>query len=100
MRVAILGPVECTLNGSVVPIDTGKERALLAALALHGGRRVASERLIDALWGDDPPPTAQRTLGTHVSRLRRVVGGGWIENESGGYLLAVERDGGARWGIL
>jgi len=92
MRVAILGPVECTVNGSVVLIGTGKERALLAALALHGGRRVAPERLIDALWGDDPPPTARRTLGTHISRLRRVIGDGWIGNENGGFVLGVERD--------
>ena len=38
------------------PVPTGKQRALLAVLALHVGRVVPAEQIVDALWGEDPPP--------------------------------------------
>ena len=49
------------------PIAGAKLRALLAVLALHVGRVVAAEHLVDALWGEDPPAGgAQRAAGPGV----------------------------------
>ncbi|HEX5617530.1 MAG TPA: BTAD domain-containing putative transcriptional regulator [Solirubrobacteraceae bacterium] len=54
-----------------------KQRAVLAALLLaHRDGVVSAERLIDELWGDDPPATAVKSLQVHVSQLRRLLGDG------------------------
>ena len=47
------------------------------------------ERLIDELWGDEPPPSAAKTLQVHVSRLRRELGEA-VVTRGGGYLIEVE----------
>jgi hypothetical protein len=51
------------------PVDLGtrKQRALLAALAMHGGRPVSVDAIIDLLWGDDPPGAVTATLQAYVA---------------------------------
>ena len=51
------------------------ERCLVAALAVHRGEAVSAESLVDALWGDDPPRTAAKTLQNYVLRVRRAMAG-------------------------
>ncbi len=44
-------------------------------LLLESSRDVVpAERLIDELWGEDPPATAIKALQVHVSQLRRALG--------------------------
>jgi YVTN family beta-propeller protein len=57
-----------------VPLGSPKERALLAVLLLHIGEVVSRERLIAELWGESPPPTADKALNVHVSQLRKALG--------------------------
>ncbi|WP_262379637.1 AfsR/SARP family transcriptional regulator [Nonomuraea sp. PA05] len=68
-----------------------KPRALLAALLLAGGRVVASERLVDVLWGDDPPRSAAALVQTYVYGLRRTLTDAGepelIETRSPGYAI-------------
>jgi len=71
-RIGILGPVE--LRGPV-QLGGAMERCLLTALAVHSGAAVSAESLVDALWGDDPPRTAGKTLQNYVLRLRRAMAG-------------------------
>jgi DNA-binding SARP family transcriptional activator/ABC-type transport system substrate-binding protein/DNA-binding beta-propeller fold protein YncE len=85
----ILGPLEVLDNGRVISIRGRKRQALLALLILNSGEVVARDRLIDELWGDDPPPTAAKTLQVHVSRLRRELGDVLV-TRGGGYLLAAQ----------
>ncbi|MCP3974962.1 MAG: AfsR/SARP family transcriptional regulator [bacterium] len=92
MKVRVLGPVECTVDGALLSIDTAKERVVLCVLALRAGHVVGPGALIDALWGDDPPATAARTLGTHVSRLRGMVGADVIQGGPAGLCLDIGRD--------
>jgi hypothetical protein len=67
-------------DGRQVPPGGGKPRALLAALLLDAGRVVTVERLMEAIWRDDPPPTARGVLQTYVASLRRAfVGAGLPE---------------------
>jgi len=68
-RIGILGPVELT-GEEPVPLGGVKERCLLAALAVHCGQAVSAASLVDALWGDDPPRTATKTLQNHVLHVR------------------------------
>jgi DNA-binding SARP family transcriptional activator len=71
--VDLLGPIEVRVDG--VPVDLGgpQQRAVVAHLALEAGHVVSVERLIDRLWGDDPPRTPLGTLQSYVSRLRRAL---------------------------
>ena len=54
----------------------GKQRSLFALLLLHANEIVSTDRLIDALWGATPPPTAAKTVQVYVSRLRKELGDG------------------------
>ena len=73
MEFRILGPTEVLDGGRRLPLPSGRGRALLALLALHAGEPISADRLIDELWGEDPPPTARTVVQNLVSRLRRVL---------------------------
>ena len=73
MQISVLGPVEVTTDGRSVAIGKGKPRALLAVLALEEGSTVSSERLVEALWGADPPPTAAKMVQLYVSQIRKAL---------------------------
>src|SRR6185312_636748 len=87
-----LGPLEVRSDGRPIAIGRGKQRALLAALALNAGHVVSAERLIDDLWGDEPPATAATALQVYVSRLRKSLGEGAIETREPGYLVEGQVD--------
>jgi YVTN family beta-propeller protein len=84
----ILGPLEVRDDDREVSIRGRKLQSLLALLLLHAGEVVSRDRLIDDLWGDDPPSTAAKTLQVHVSRLRREIGDA-IVSHGGGYSIRV-----------
>jgi DNA-binding SARP family transcriptional activator len=73
VEVRLLGPVELIVDGRPVRLPTAKLRALLAILVIHRGRVVSTDRLMDELWEEQPPRTAEGTLHAYVSRLRRVL---------------------------
>ncbi len=87
----MLGPLELRgRDGEVVPVAGARLRTLLILLALEPGRVVSSDRLIDGVWGDEPPAAAGNALQALVSRLRRA--GLVIEAASYGYRLVIEAD--------
>jgi DNA-binding SARP family transcriptional activator len=69
----ILGPLEVRAGARALPLGGRKQRALLGVLALHANEVVSSDRLIEALWGDQPPGTAAKALQIHVSALRKLL---------------------------
>jgi predicted ATPase/DNA-binding SARP family transcriptional activator len=76
MRIGLLGELEVLDDqGNDVPVAGAKLRALLAVLALHVGRVVSADHLIEALWGEDPPAGVRNGLQGLVSKLRRALGG-------------------------
>jgi DNA-binding SARP family transcriptional activator len=94
----VLGPMEVVDDGRGVQVVAGKERALLAQLALLANRVVSRDRLIQVAWGDDPPPTATATLNTYISHLRNALEPSRTRRTEGdvlltrppGYVLAVD----------
>jgi DNA-binding SARP family transcriptional activator/WD40 repeat protein len=68
-----LGPLGVVVDGQPVPLGSPKLRTVLAALLVDANSVVSSDRLIDILWGDDPPVTAKATLQKLVYRLRLLV---------------------------
>src|SRR5215204_4502539 len=87
MEFRILGPVEVSDDGRVVRLGGGKQRAVLALLLLNANRVVASERMIELLWGEQPPATAATALQGHISSLRKALGPGVIATRPPGYVL-------------
>ncbi len=94
VQVGLLGPLTVVDDDGVevrVP-GAAKERAVLAVLGLRAGTTVGVWELIDALWGEDPPVSAAKTLQTYVSALRRRLPAGVIATSGGGYRLQVGVD--------
>ena len=94
MRFGVLGPLAVwTAAGEPVPIPGAKVRALLAVLLLHEGRLVSADRLIEDLWGDEPPRrNPLGALSAKVSQLRRAL----EDAQPGGRDLVVSRPPGYR----
>jgi DNA-binding SARP family transcriptional activator len=97
VELRILGPFEmCDDSGRPVKLPGGRERALLAVLALRRGEVVSTDALVDALWGASPPPTAAKALQGYVSHLRRLLepvgDGGALVTQSPGYVLRLGAD--------
>jgi predicted ATPase/DNA-binding SARP family transcriptional activator len=88
--VRLLGPVSVLVEGKPVALGGQKRRELVAALALEAGEVVSRDRLIDALWGEDPPDTARNTLQVYVSQVRKLLPDGVLETTANGYRLAVD----------
>jgi basic membrane lipoprotein Med (substrate-binding protein (PBP1-ABC) superfamily)/DNA-binding SARP family transcriptional activator len=92
----ILGPLEVVRDGHPVALGSGKQRTLLAVLLLHAGEIVPTDRLIDLVWGEDPPRTAAHSVQIYVSELRRALGSAGrsaaIETRPPGYLLHIEAE--------
>src|SRR5438132_2304507 len=86
----VLGSLEVIGPRGPIKIGSARQRAILAMLTLHVGETVSSDRLIDEVWGENPPPTAQHALGVHVGRLRQSVGVDRIETHPNGYRLRAE----------
>jgi YVTN family beta-propeller protein len=90
MEYRILGPLEVLDHGVELPLGGPQQRALLLLLLLRRNTAVSTERLIDELWGERPPPTAAKMIRNLVSSLRRTLGEQRLITRHGGYELHVE----------
>jgi SARP family transcriptional regulator, regulator of embCAB operon len=97
MRFGVLGPLEVIAESGPVPLGGQKQRVLLAVLLTRPGRVVSVDALIQGLWADDPPPSADKTLQSYVVHLRRTLepdrprgaAGTVLVTRDPGYLLRV-----------
>ncbi len=69
----VLGPLQVSVNGSVVPLGTPEQRAVLAMLLINRNRPVSANSLIDAAWEQGARAAARTTLSSYVSNLRRLM---------------------------
>ena len=77
-------------HGRSLELGGAKERSLLAILLLHANQVVSTDRLIDELWGAEPPATGAKSVQVMVSRLRKKLGDGQIATHPPGYVLRVD----------
>src|SRR5918995_6185097 len=89
MDFRILGPLEVEADGHVLPIGSRQPRALLTVLLLDANHVVSRDRLVEALWGDDPPERAANALQVYVSQLRKSLGADVIVTQPRGYAVHV-----------
>lgn len=96
LRFAVLGPVRTVCGQKTLPSRTPQQRALLGTLLLRHGRMATAAELIDALWGEDPPPNAISAVRTYASRLRGDLREAGREevlvSQAGGYALRLGPD--------
>ena len=93
MEFRVLGPLEVREGGVALPLGGSRQRAVLAYLLLEANRVVPTDRLIDQIWGDEPPDAARAALFAYISRLRKLLGAARIEGRPPGYVLvAAEGD--------
>jgi peptide/nickel transport system substrate-binding protein len=90
MEFRVLGSFEVVDRGSPLALGPPQQRALLAVLLVHRGEPVSSDRLIDEIWGEQPPPTAHKIVQGYVSNLRKALGDGLLVTEGRGYGLRLE----------
>jgi len=90
LDLRVLGPLEAHGVTGPIPLGGQKQRALLSLLILNAGRVVATDRLLDELWGEDPPKTAATSLQNMVSNLRKALGVERLETRPPGYRLVVD----------
>jgi YVTN family beta-propeller protein len=85
----ILGPLQVLDDGRTVELGGARQRTVLAILLLHRGETVPTERIVDLMWGEQPPATAVKTVQVYVSHLRRALVADVISSSRGGYVLMV-----------
>ena len=95
MHIRVLGPLEASIDDHPVAIGGAKQRAVLAMLGLEANRAVTADRLIEGLWGDEPPASAAKMVQNYVWRLRSVLadeGGAEIVTRGRAYELRIDRE--------
>jgi SARP family transcriptional regulator, regulator of embCAB operon len=97
VEFGVLGPLQMTFGGALVPLGTPKQRAVLAVLVVNANRPVDIDTLIGAAWNQRPPPGARATLHAYISNLRRLMSSAGAErallaSAPPGYRLAIGRD--------
>jgi YVTN family beta-propeller protein len=86
----VLGSFEVVGHDGPVALGAPKQRALLAMLLLHRGEAVSSDRLIDELWGEQSPASANKIVQGYVSNLRKALDDGLLLTEGRAYALRIE----------
>jgi DNA-binding SARP family transcriptional activator len=92
LEFGLLGPLEVGKGGRALALGGQKQRALLALLLIHAGEVLPTDRLVDELWGEDPPRTATASLQNFVAQLRKLLPADVLVTRPPGYVLRVEPD--------
>ncbi|MEA1904003.1 MAG: BTAD domain-containing putative transcriptional regulator [Actinomycetota bacterium] len=96
MRFQLLGRLGAETSKGQIELGPPKQRAVLAILLLHANEIVPTDRIIDLVWGDDPPRTAEHSVQIYVSDLRKALSNGsssdLIETRPPGYVLNTPPD--------
>lgn len=90
LEFQILGPLEVRAGGRHIPLRGAKHQIVLGTLLTSDAKRASIGRLVDAVWGERPPCTAEKQVRNAVSDLRRVLGSGSaITSYADGYALRI-----------
>jgi DNA-binding SARP family transcriptional activator/pimeloyl-ACP methyl ester carboxylesterase len=90
LEFRVLGPLEVAREGEVLDLGAPRQRAVLALLLLHADEVVSTDRLIDEIWGEEPPSRVRHSVQVYVANLRKLIELG----PSGSPQVLVSRSGG------
>src|SRR5256885_11368024 len=93
MGLRLLGPLELVVGDRSYKIGGPRERVIVATLALKANRVTSVGHLVEAIWDDDPPPSARTQIQVCISGIRKLFRDagqvGEIKTRSPGYLLEI-----------
>src|SRR5688500_14756380 len=94
MQFRVIGPLQVGAADAATTVPGRKERAVLAALLVDLARARPPEALVAAVWGEDAPPSAAKSLQVRLSHLRSALPAGReiVVRDGRGYRLAVDPD--------
>jgi DNA-binding SARP family transcriptional activator len=98
LRFAVLGPMRAWRDDQELRLGPPQQQAVLAAILLREGVQVSASEIIDEVWGDEAPASADHVVRSYVYRLRKVLGTGESPKESAivsvaqGYLMRTGPD--------
>jgi DNA-binding SARP family transcriptional activator/tetratricopeptide (TPR) repeat protein/DNA-binding transcriptional regulator YiaG len=88
LRLSILGPVTAWRDGQPLALGEPRQRGVLGLLTLNAGSSMHRASLVDAFWGQWPPPTAVNLIQAYVGRLRRVIDPDHSPRDASGLLVS------------
>jgi DNA-binding SARP family transcriptional activator len=99
LAVDVLGPIRARLGGKEIALGPARQRAVFTVLAMRANRVVSRRELIEAVWGDAPPASAQGSIYTYICGLRRSLEpqrsrwspGDLLTSDRVGYVLRLEQ---------
>lgn len=95
-RLLALGSLDLRLGPASLPLGPHKQRALLGLLALHEGRVVPMDTIIDGMWGERSPSTAAAAVQVYVAGARKVLAAAGLtdalQTAAPGYRLVLAPD--------
>ncbi len=87
----ILGPLEVLADSRRLELGGSRQQIVLAMLLLNANGVVSVDRLEEAVYGEEPPPTARTQAMIAISALRRLLAGhgddATISRRAQGYVL-------------
>ncbi len=93
MRFEVLGPMRVTVNADSLALGSPQQQKVLALLLASPNQVVSTDRLVDEVWGDEPPDSARHLVQDYIWRFRRLLGevedGLRIDRQGSGYTIAV-----------
>ncbi|MEU5696716.1 BTAD domain-containing putative transcriptional regulator [Actinosynnema sp. NPDC020468] len=98
VELRVLGEVELLVDGSRVDLGHARQRCVLGVLLAEANQVVATDRVVDRVWGADPPRRARQLVSNYLSVLRHLLAAGGVADEvvverrGGGYVLLVDPD--------
>ena len=96
IRYRLLGPVVALVDERVVELGGPRQRGVLVVLLTQAGSLVPASRIIDAVWGEEPPASAANLVQRSISQLRKAIDQDAIETRGAGYMARVEPELAAR----
>jgi DNA-binding SARP family transcriptional activator/basic membrane lipoprotein Med (substrate-binding protein (PBP1-ABC) superfamily) len=96
LHFQLLGPLSVRAGLIEIGLGSPKQRSVLAVLLLHANEVVPTDRIIDFVWGESPPRTAEHSVQIYISKLRRALANGSatdvIDTRPPGYVINVAPD--------
>ena len=96
VRFRLLGLLGVDTTEGLIDLGPPKQRSVLAILLLHANEIVPTDRIIDMVWGENPPRTAEHSVQIYISDLRKVLSNGssneLIDTRPPGYVINVPPD--------
>ncbi len=91
MRIEFLGPLRVIDGDAEIDLGGPRQQRVLAAMLAAAPSALSVDRLIDEVWGEQPPETAAHVIRTYVSALRKVFGDR-LDSDGQRYRIATNGD--------